>query len=201
MRALERGLGPVCIQAGNHEADTSWLRWRPWGAKAGRRVVIISGDKDLAQLVDDQVSVLDPSRQRRFTPRTVRNRFGVEPAQIPDWLALTGDASDNVPGVRRRRPQTATALLSELADLDAIYADLERVAALPLRGAAGLARRLAEHRETAYLSRELVTLRADLPIAAGLDDLAYRGALRGECEALFAELGFERALSAISRWS
>lgn len=198
--ALAGALGLRVFKVADHEADDVLASLAATCRTAGWAVRIISGDKDLAQLVDEQVSVHDPARNKRFTPRTVPKQFGVEPAQMVDYLALTGDASDNVPGVRGIGPKGAAALLQALGSLDGIYAGLDQVPALPIRGAKSLAARLTEHRAAAFLSRELVALRRDLPLGVGPADLAYAGAERERCATLFAELGFEHLLAFVPRW-
>lgn len=198
--AISAALGLRVFKVADHEADDVLASLAAACRAAGSSVRIISGDKDLAQLVDEQVSVHDPARNKRFTPRTVPKQFGVAPGQMVDYLALTGDASDNVPGVRGVGPKGAAALLQALGSLDGIYAGLDQVPGLPIRGAKSLATRLAEHREAAYLSRELVALRRDLPLGVGPADLAYSGAERAACAALFAELGFAHLLAFVPRW-
>jgi DNA polymerase I len=198
--ALAAAVGLPVFKLENHEADDLLATLAVLCSAEGREVKIISGDKDLAQLVDDKVSVHDPSRNRRFTTRTVPKHFGVRPDQMVDYLALAGDPSDNVPGVRGVGPKTASALLEAHADLDAVYGALDSIAELPIRGAKTLGARLAEHRDSAYLSRELVTLKRDLPLGAGSADLLYAGAHRDRCETLFDELGFKHVLPFIQSW-
>jgi len=197
---IVEALGLPLVKVENHEADDVLASLADLCRREGYKVIIVSGDKDLAQLVDDSLTVLDPAHSRRFTPRTVRKRFGIEPVQMRDFLALVGDASDNIPGVRGVGPKTACALLQTLPDLESIYASLDQVAALPIRGAKSLAGRLAQQREAAYLSRELATLRRDLPLDAEAVHLEYQGASRPRCETLFAELGFMNFMPFVIRW-
>ncbi len=198
--ALAAAIGLPVFKLDNHEADDLLATLAVSCCDEGREVKIISGDKDLAQLVNEKVSVHDPSRNRRFTIRTVPKHFGVRPEQMVDYLALTGDASDNVPGVRGVGPKTAGALLAAHADLDTVYGALDSIAELPIRGAKTLGAKLAEHRDSAYLSRELVTLKRDLPLDTGADDLLYTGADRDRCETLFGELGFTHILPFVQNW-
>ena len=197
---IAEALGLATFKLDNYEADDVIATLAERCSGDGFAVKIISGDKDLAQLVDDSVSVHDPSRSKRFTVRTVPRHFGVRPEDLGVYLALTGDASDNVPGVRGVGPKTASALLAEHASLDDVYASLDSLAELPIRGAKTLGAKLAQHRKTAYLSRELVTLKRDLPLGAGAEDLSAEGAHRESCEKLFAELGFSHILPFITRW-
>jgi len=198
--SLVDALGLARYQYENHEADDVLATLAASCRREGMEVTILSGDKDLAQLVDPGLRVMDPSRNRRFTIRTVKKHFGVEPWQMVDLLALTGDSSDNVPGVPGVGPKTATALLQAHGSFDEIYRSLDSLAELPIRGAKKLGARLAEHRELAETCRELVRLRSDLPLHAGPEDLRWPGADRPVCEELFGELGFENSISAVPRW-
>ena len=160
---------------------------------AGHRVVVVSSDKDLCQLVGDRVTMFDFARGERYDAARVRRKFGVRPRQIPDFLGLAGDPVDNIPGIRGVGKKTAAALLAEFADLEALYEDLDRVAELPLRGARAVAARLDSGREDAFLSRRLARLAEDASAAARLEGLALHGADRKLVERLFARLGFQGA--------
>jgi DNA polymerase I len=156
------------------------------------RAVIVSHDKDLAQLVGPRVTFFDFAKGERLGPAGVAEKFGVRPEQVADLLALRGDAVDNIPGVPGVGAKTAVALLARFRDLDDLYARLDEVPALPIRGAAGLAARLAEHRETAFLALRLSQVVRDVPQLAGvaLADLAWSGAERSAVDMLFDRLGF-----------
>jgi 5'-3' exonuclease len=152
------------------------------------RVLVCSPDKDLAQCVRGaRVVGFDRMRRRLFDEDAVRARFGVAPSSIPDWLALVGDDADGIPGVPRWGERSASALLGRFGRLESIpdSADGWGVA---VRGAARLAESLRAHREQALLYRTLATLRTDVPLAEGLDDLRCRGPRRDALEALEAAL-------------
>ena len=168
--------------------------------EAGQRSVIVSSDKDLAQLVSDQVTLLDFAREARFSAAEVEEKFGVRPSQIVDFLALAGDAVDNIPGVRGIGTKTAVALLQAFGDLEAIYARLDEVEKLPMRGAASVRVKLETDRDMAFLSRELATVHCQIPLAVSLEDLAYEGADHDCVEGLFTELGFDRIRQRITHW-
>lgn len=159
----------------------------------GHGAVVVTSDKDLAQLVSEEVSLLDFARDTRYGPAEVEAKFGVRPDQIADFLALAGDSVDNIPGVKGVGRKTATALLSAFGDLDALYARLDEVADLPLRGAATVRRKLEEQRDQAFLSRRLTVVAVDAPAAADLDGLRYTGADPARAGPLFERLGFGRA--------
>jgi DNA polymerase-1 len=155
----------------------------------GFLVVIVSSDKDLMQLVGDCVWMLDTMRGTAFGAREVEEKLGVPPTQVRDYLALVGDSSDNVPGVPSVGKKTAVELLREHGDLDQLYASLERVERKALR------EKLAQHRDQAYLSRELVTLKDDLELGIDPAQLRRLQPDPAQLRALFSELGFTRLLA------
>jgi len=161
-------------------------------ARAGHGAVIVSGDKDLAQLVTDEVALLDFARDEQYGPAEVVEKFGVRPDQIADLLALAGDAVDNIPGVRGVGRKTAARLLERFPHVEDLYERLDEVEALPVRGAKGLRAKLAAGREAAFLSKRLAVVADDAPAAAPLEELAYRGADPGAVDALCARLDTDR---------
>ena len=164
------------------------------------QVVICSPDKDLAQCVrDTRVVCLDRRRRLVYDRTGVREKFGVAPASIPDWLALVGDDADGIPGVPRWGPRSAATLLAHYEHLEAIPDDPSHWT-VSARGADALARSLREHREDAALYRKLATLRTDVPLAEGPESLRWRGALRAELEDLCRELGGEDIVERVHRW-
>ncbi len=199
-REAAEALGLACFSHPTLEADDILGTLAAQAVAAGHRGVVVSNDKDLAQLVGPRVVWWDFARDERLGPPEVRERLGVAPEQIPDLLALQGDAVDDIPGVPGVGRKTATALLAAFRDLDDVYAHLDEVAALPLRGATGLAERLAEHRDQALLSRRLARVVRDGPFPLDLGALAWRGARRRPLEELFDRLGFDRLRERVPRW-
>lgn len=169
--------------------------------EGGHGAVIVTSDKDLAQLVSQRVSLYDFARGERYGPDEVMEKFGVRPEQVADFLALAGDSVDNIPGVAGIGKKTAAALLAELGDLESLYQRLEEVPSLPLRGARSVARRLEAGREQAFLSRRLATISREAPVRADLEELRYRGADRERVDALFERLGFSGLRDRIPRWA
>ena len=163
------------------------------GTASGRNrpVVISTGDKDMAQLVDGLVTLVNTMTNTRLDAGGVAEKFGVPPELIVDYLALVGDKSDNIPGVPGVGEKTALALLNALGDLDAIYGDLEKIRELDIRGAKKLPEKLSEHREDAYLSRQLATIRCDVPLDIDPDNLAESQPDREALLGLFRELEFK----------
>jgi len=163
--------------------------------------VIVTSDKDLAQLVSEEVTLLDFARDARYSIPEVQEKFGVRPDQIVDLLALAGDAVDNIPGVRGIGAKTAVALLQAFGDLDTLYERLDEVEELPIRGAASVKVKLENGRDMAYLSRQLATIHCQVPLETSLEDLTYHGADHQCVEALFEQLGFERIRNRIKMWA
>jgi 5'-3' exonuclease len=140
----------------------------------GHASVLVTRDKDLAQLVREGDEFWDFAGDRRFGYADIEGKFGVRPERMADYLALTGDSVDNIPGVPGVGPKTAAALLKVFESLDHLYDNLGEVSALPIRGAAKLPDRLREHREAAYLARRLTCIACDMPLEFVHDDLRRR---------------------------
>ncbi|MEB0107002.1 DNA polymerase I [Pseudomonas sp. MH9.3] len=141
-------------------------------AAASRPVVISTGDKDMAQLVDGHITLVNTMTGSAMDVEGVKEKFGVAPEQIIDYLALMGDSSDNIPGVPGIGPKTASGLLVGVnGGLKELYEQLDIVPSLPIRGAKTLRAKLEEHREMAFLSYRLATIKIDVPLDIGLDDL------------------------------
>lgn len=160
----------------------------------GLTLLLVSADKDLTQLLESGDRQWDLGRDRWLDPAAVQESFGVQPGQIADLLALAGDAVDNIPGVQGVGRVTAARLLRHFGDLDALYARLDELPRLPLRGAAALAQRLAEQRDIAYLSRQLTRIHCGAPVPDHPEALTPRQPDPAKLAALFEELGFGPAL-------
>ena len=159
---------------------------------SGAEVVIVTSDKDLAQLVGPRVSLFDFAKGDRYGTEEVEAKFGVRPGQIADYLALAGDSVDNIPGVAGVGKKTAVSLLQAFDDLDAIYEDLDRVAELAIRGARSLAKKLEDQREQAFLSKRLAVVATDAPVEAGVDQLKIQGPDENVLDPLADALGMGR---------
>lgn len=137
--------------------------------------IVVSRDKDLGQLLErGAVSLWDFAADRHSDAAAIRAKFGVRPGQIADYLALVGDSSDDIPGVPGVGAKTAARLLAEFEDVETLLGGLERVAQLPLRGAAGIAARLAEHAEQIRMAKRLASLEEGVPLGIGQRDLIWR---------------------------
>ncbi len=156
-------------------------------------VVIVGADKDLMQLVSKDVVLWDTMRDRVFGVPEVEERYGVSVDKLRDLLALMGDSSDNIPGVPHVGPKTARDLLNEHGTLENLYANLEAVARKKLR------ENLEQHRDQAFMSQRLVTLKQDCEVNMDLPGLRYGGRDVDKLRELYAELGFTRQLAALER--
>lgn len=197
---VARALGMPVFVDHTYEADDLIGTLAQQATQQGMEVVIVSNDKDLMQLVTPHVTFYDFARARRLGPEEVTAHLGVRPEQIPDLLGLQGDAVDNIPGVKGIGAKTAAALLQAFPTLEALYADLDRVTSLPLRGAAFLRQKLVTGREAAFLSKRLATIAREAPVVYDADALVYHGAVASEVEPLWEELGFQRLLRQIRHW-
>jgi len=162
---------------------------------AGLRVVIVSADKDLMQLVrddDNRVMLWDSMRERTYGPAEVEAKFGVPPSKLRDLLALTGDTSDNIPGVPSVGPKTAADLLKEYGTIENVYANIDKIKRPKLR------ENLVNHEADARISQTLVTLKADVPVDFDKDRMRYGGADLEVLRQLFIELEFTRLLDQIN---
>jgi 5'-3' exonuclease len=163
------------------------------------QIVICSPDKDLAQLVSgNHIVCWDRRRDIVYDEAAVIKKYGVVPSSIPDWLALVGDSADGIPGIPTWGAKSAAALLSRYQHIEAIPDDTSQ-----WDMSAGRARRLAEnlaaHREQARLYLRLTTLRTDVPLTEGLDDLEWQGG-REELRNLCSDLGASDIIDRVPRW-
>ena len=189
------GLPLICI--GGVEADDVIGTLSVQAAKGGRDVVISTGDKDMAQLVNDHVTLINTMNNTSMDHDGVVAKFGVPPALIIDLLALMGDKVDNIPGVAGVGEKTATALLQHLGGIDAIYGQLDAVADLPIRGAKSLGNKLEGARADADLSYELATIKIDCDLGLAEGDLDSSPPDTDALIALFQDLEFKTWLDAL----
>jgi len=210
VRRFCRALGIPLVEKEGYEADDVIGTLAKGGSEQGAEVYIVSGDEDLFQLVNERVRVLKPARggsngETVCDTEKVKEILGVEPAQVVDWLALTGDPSDNIPGARplpgqeppvaegeKKRsyigPKGATELIQQFGTLKDALDNYERVKKQSYRGA------LRDFRKEALLSRELATIRTDVPLEVRPDQLQPAAMDVAELTALCQELGFSSLL-------
>ncbi|MCW2410448.1 MULTISPECIES: DNA polymerase I [unclassified Sphingobium] len=189
IREATRAFSLPCIEEAGFEADDIIATYTCQAVAQGWDVTIVSSDKDLAQLIQPGVDMLDTMKNERRGPDYVQDKFGVAPEQLRDVLALMGDSVDNVPGVPGVGAKTAAKLIGEYGDLDAV------LAAAPDMKPSKLKERLIEHAELARLSRELVTLHCEVPLPHALDDLKLDGIPAEPLRAFLEDQGFKALLA------
>ncbi len=158
---------------------------------AEQPVIISTGDKDIAQMVNEHITLVNTMTNTLLDREGVIEKFGIPPELIIDYLALLGDKSDNIPGVPGVGEKTALGLLQGLGSLDNIYARLEEVAALEFRGAKKMAPKLEEHKELAYLSYTLATIKTDVEMPMPLGELKNSEPDQTALLALFKDMEFK----------
>jgi DNA polymerase-1 len=162
-------------------------------------VVVVTSDKDLMQIVSDHVQLWDTMRDRRCDRQAVRQRLGVEPEQVVEAMGLMGDPIDNIPGVRGIGEKTAAALIARFGTIEQLLGRLhELAAATDIRGAKKLAALVAEHADLARLSRDLATVRRDVPLACSLEEFRYRTPAPAALRPVFTRLGFQKLVRELS---
>lgn len=176
------------IEMPGFEADDIIGTLATYAGKAQMDAICITSDKDYFQLVNDYVKVYRPSKGSSsdydvFDAEKVREVFGVYPQQVIDVLALQGDSSDNVPGVKGIGEKTALSLITEYGSLDNVYANVDSITKKAVKA------NLTDHKDMAYLSKELVTIHTDVPLGLSLDDCRRSEQSSQELDGLFAELG------------
>jgi len=189
-------LGIPIVRKDGFEADDIIATYATRCMKEGRPCRIITGDKDLLQLVEKGVVVLRPDKggYLELSRDQVYENWGVWPEQMVDYLSLTGDQSDNVPGVRGVGPKTAEKLISRYGTLDAVYAHLDELSP-------GDRRKLEEGRESAFMSRDLIVLVTDIPGLPGLEDLRIPRLRSEEAAPLFLREGARSLAEQVTAFS
>ena len=158
---------------------------------AKQPVVVSTGDKDIAQLVNEYITLVNTMTNTVLDREGVIEKFGIPPELIIDYLALLGDKSDNIPGVPGVGEKTALGLLQGIGGLDAIYARLDEISVLEFRGAKKMAPKLEEHRDLAYLSYQLATIKTDVEMPLNISQLHNSPADEQGLAALFADMEFK----------
>ena len=201
-RKIAKALGLVCYEKEGFEADDILATLAVNLASDDNKVVIVSGDKDLTQLVNDNVVVWDAMRDINYDHQGVVDKFGVRPDQVRDYLSLVGDASDNVPGVKGVGPKTAQRLIQEFESIDKMIVDVDKIKDLEkLRGAKGVQAKIESSIEQMRLSQDLIDLDSKVePFNKILDfnDLTWHGPNQDELELLFHELEFSSILKTVN---
>ena len=200
-RTLVQTLGLADFSSQTYEADdligTIAARMRA----SGFTIVVMSADKDLAQLLEETDLLWDYARNRLHGYRDISKWLGVEAWQVADWLALAGDAVDNIPGVPGIGSKTAAALLAEFDTLTEIYNRIDTVADMKIRGAARVQRLLQEHKSAALLARELTGIAVDPDMQVAASDIARRTVPADAVTTACEQLGLGRLHGSCDRYS
>lgn len=196
-----RALGVVVWSMDAFEADDALATAAARFQGDARQVRILSPDKDLGQcLVGERVVQVDRRQERVIDEAALRAARGVAPESVPDLLALTGDDADGIPGLPGIGAKTAAALLGAYGHIEQIPDD-PRAWSVAVRGADKIARVLREQRDEALLYRRLATLRTDVPLTEGLEDLRFQGVPRGRFEAWCDAIGARTLKARPTRWA
>ncbi len=198
-RELVASMGIATSTCPGFEADDVMATLTDRLLAAGHEVVIVTGDKDMAQMLQPGVRIYNLAKDDWWTAESIPSRMGVRANQVRDFLALKGDAADNIPGVRGVGDKAATALLGAFEDLDAIYADLDKVETLNLRGAKSLRGKLENDHENALLSRRLAELDRAAPCDLDAAAMKYTGADSLVLEAFATKWGLGRVAAKVPR--
>ncbi|MDD1968124.1 DNA polymerase I [Pseudomonas putida] len=195
-----KGLGYPLLCVEGVEADDVIGTLARSSAAADRPVIISTGDKDMAQLVDGHITLVNTMTGSVMDVAGVKEKFGVGPEHIIDYLALMGDKVDNIPGVPGVGEKTAAGLLLGInGGLKELYENLDKVPTLAIRGAKTLPAKLEEHKEMAFLSYKLATIKVDVPLDIELDALHCGEPDREALLALYTELEFKSWITDLQR--
>lgn len=197
IRKVLEAMKVTVLEREGYEADDLIATLSRQLSARGARVVIVSGDKDLMQLVCDGIKILDTGKDKWIGLSEVREKFGVEPDKVIEVMGLMGDSTDNIPGVRGVGEKTAIALIQRYHSIENLFSHLDDLDQSGLKGVERIRKALLAGKEAAFLSRTLATVKSDVPIELELDDLRYRGWDKEKLRALFSELGFTHLVKSL----
>lgn len=197
LHQMINALGIPLLSIEGVEADDVIGTLAVQAAKDGKHVLISTGDKDMAQLVNEHIMLINTMNNMLLDREGVIEKYGIPPELIIDYLALLGDSSDNIPGVKGVGEKTAIALLQGIGSMKEIYANLDQVATLSFRGAKTFAPKLAAEKETAELSYLLATIKTDVSLELRHDQLLTQPQQRDQLVELFGRYEFKRWLNEV----
>ncbi|WP_311753855.1 DNA polymerase I [Proteus columbae] len=195
LHEMVQAMGLPLLSISGVEADDVIGTLALKAAADGRDVLISTGDKDMAQLVTPKITLINTMTNVILGPDEVKEKYGVPPELIIDFLALMGDSSDNIPGVPGVGEKTALGLLQGLGSLDDIYQQLDNIATLSFRGAKTLGAKMAEHEKVAKLSYKLATIKTDVELDKTFDDLVVKEPNLDQLLEMFTRYEFKRWIS------
>ena len=188
-------MGLPLLMVSGVEADDVIGTLAVQAVKANREVIISTGDKDMAQLVNDRVMLVNTMDQKQLDIAGVVDKFGISPEFMIDYLALMGDKSDNIPGVPGIGQKTAVQLIQNLGGLTGIYQNLDQIVGLEIRGSKTLSEKLNVHKELAFLSYDLATIKTDVDLPISVDQLSNEETKIDALIDLFEEFEFNSLLN------
>ena len=197
LHAIIKALGIPLISVEGVEADDVIGTLAVQAAKEGKHVLISTGDKDMAQLVNDHIMLINTMNNTLLDREGVIEKYGIPPELVIDWLALQGDSSDNIPGVKGVGEKTALALLQGIGSIKTIYENLDKVAELSFRGAKTFAPKLLAEKEMADLSYLLATIKTDVELDVTHDQLTTSPQERDKLVELFGKYEFKKWLNEV----
>ncbi|MEJ4047233.1 DNA polymerase I [Erwinia sp. SLM-02] len=192
LHTMVKAMGLPLLAVSGVEADDVIGTLALAAEKMGKPVLISTGDKDMAQLVTPNITLINTMNNAILGPEEVKEKYGIPPSLIIDFLALMGDSSDNIPGVPGVGEKTAQALLQGLGGIKDIYANLDSVAGLTFRGAKTMAAKLEQNKEMALLSYQLATIKTDVELDQTCDQLTVNEPATEELLGLFKQYEFRR---------
>ena len=193
-----RAMGLPLISIEGVEADDVIGTLAREATEQGIDTLVSTGDKDMAQLVTEHVQLINTMNNEQLDIQGVKTKFGVPPEHIIDYLALMGDKVDNIPGVPKVGEKTAKALIQGLGALEDLYENLDKVKDLEFRGAKTMAAKLEEHKDQAFLSKTLATIKLDVELEQGLADIKATEADNDQLLSLFQECEFKTWIKELS---
>ncbi|UXN35179.1 DNA polymerase I [Avibacterium paragallinarum] len=197
LHAIIKALGIPLLSIEGVEADDVIGTLAMQASQAGKKVLISTGDKDMAQLVDDNIMLINTMNNSLLDREGVIEKYGIPPELIIDYLALMGDSADNIPGVAGVGEKTALGLLQGIGSMAEIYANLDKVATLPIRGAKKLGEKLLAAKADADLSYTLATIKTDVPLDMKPEELHLGENQRDKLVEYFARYEFKRWLNEV----
>lgn len=197
IRKVLEAMDVAVLELQGYEADDLIATSAKYFSARGTPVVIVSGDKDLMQLVADGVKLLDSGKDKWIGLDRVKEKFGVEPEKVVEVMGLMGDSTDNIPGVKGIGEKSAIALIQRYHSLENLFDHLDGLETTGLKGVERIRKALVAGKEAAFLSRELATVRTDVPIRVDLAGLRYHGPRREKLHGIFTELEFTNLLKGL----
>ncbi len=197
IRKVLEAMNVAVLEIKGYEADDLIATLAKDLSAKNTEVVIVSGDKDLMQLVGKEVKLFDSAKEKWIGIEGVKEKFGVKPENVVEVMGLMGDSVDNIPGVKGIGEKSAIALIQKYHTLESLFDHLDDLETTGLRGIARIRKALMEGKEAAFLSRDLAKLRTDAPVNLELEQLRYQGPSKDKLRELFTELGFTQLLKSL----